>query len=1784
MKKLLTLLLSLVLCCLIHIQANACDIFWPTYAYGDTVCSGAKTAKFSALATELNPASSEFAYDTIAVTTIWWQVLSTAPGATWTTIATLTTNRHGAPILTTTNGIYTATAYTFDSTHDITNLDLVINLPAGTSMNGYQYRICASNYFPSTSYLESVTSQPATLIIDLPITMPPITGLDTLCTFVNQASPMPVSGVTSTKYYDAMPTDGTWSIINFGSYSITNPGGTFSSSNPSILNIGTNSDSAWAGATGVGTATITYSATNGCGTFFASKNVVVLAPISIPPTINGASTTIVGSSVTLTGLPTGGIWMSLNPSIATVNSTTGQVIPIATGGAGIAYILFNHCSSIESVKTVVVLGAINGDSSIGIGGTTTLHNLTAGGIWASGNPSIATVNSSGIVTGIASGTTTIYYTYSYGGTSSAVTKVITVNGTPSVDAIIGHNSVCAGSTISLYDATTGGTWSSSNPLVAAVSNSGIVTGVSAGTDTIIYTVTTAYGTTSVTKTIIVNGDAPVLPAITGPDKVCMGTYITLVDSMGGGIWTSADTTIATVCKTNCKDGIVTGVGVGIDTIRYSVTNSCGTSTIYKLVTVGALPIVKPILGNDTICVGTSTTLTDSTVGGTWASNNIAVATISSSGVVHGVSAGYVTISYAIHNTCNDGFTTVYKNMLINSDSVSAIAGTNEVCIGATTNLYDATSGGVWSSSNPAIATINIYGMVTAVSAGVDTIYYTVANSCGTTTVSKAVSVNITPVVTAILGNGPVCVGAHITLSDTTHGGIWATNNSAIATVDTSGVVTGITAGYVTISCALPNSCGTGFTTVYKDIVVNGAPIVFNITGANRVCKGSTITLHDATPGGVWASSDSTIAKVVDTTGVVSGIAAGLDTISYTVTGTCGITTITKLITVDTILVPLPAITGKDTICAGATTTLHNATPGGVWASFNPTIAAISNTGLVTGVSSGHDTISYSITNACGIVSDTIPLVVNPYPAVATITGTTTVCVGAITTLQDVTPGGVWSISDSSVATVDTNGVVTGITAGIMPSYATISYSVNNSCGTTTVTRLITVSAAPYVAAISGSDNVCKGSVITLSDATANGIWSSADTTIATVNVSGSVSGVAGGSTIITYIVTTGCGTTSVSMPVSVDTALPVVTPITGLGIVCIGDDISLSDSTLGGVWTSSNTGIATVDNIGTVTATGNGSTNIVYTISIGACSSSATWPVLVNCDDVCSGSTGGVESKSLGDVMIKRIMFKMFNSISNTIDYNVAPKFGNRTRLTDYSVGSNLSLRNKVPQSVIYTNDASITSPTDLTSFTNAIDVLSVDYTSNNTPKAVAFATTTLGSVYTHTKPVCDRLKGAALLDVENVNINGYNLIRYKLQQSNGAIEYALSFSIGKSASGFSLQSNWFTTQYLNADTLYNFQLWAIVPEMVDSMAKQVIGKVQAISSVGQSLAGNAPATYIISGNRQGTNLNLLINNTTANTSGYLELQENQNETSTGTNTRIVPLTLNPNGTTSITVPEGDTYESNIYMYVNGQLSDLLYMNDGAWSTNCDANSTISKFNVINDTSRKVGNTEYPLLRNVEVNAVTSNYVSVVRALNASGMPEDLSAYKGLQFTCNAAGVSSIQITLTKQSITNWSEQYTLNVPIQAGNTDYYVSLNNFKSTLGISLSASDITAVTFSYIVNGNSSINTSLSNVGFTQDDVAYQKSLQSKAVSVYPNPSNGQFMVSFNSDENVRLTLKLVELGSGKVVYTSLVDAITGLNNVAVNFNDITTNVGAKLYIVVLEGDNIKYSNQKILIDKQ
>jgi uncharacterized protein YjdB len=390
-----------------------------------------------------------------------------------------------------------------------------------------------------------------------------------------------------------------------------------------------------------------------------------------------------------------------------------------------------------------------------------------------------------------------------------------------------------------------------------------------------YTVTAFDPSTGCRNTTICNATVTINPnpvvmggGTTAGVHVCVGSTIPLTGSPTGGTWASANTSIATV---GSASGIVTGVAAGVTTVTYTLPTGCfGTISV----TVDPIPTIT---GTLVVCAGSSTTLTGTPGGGAWSSGTVAVGTVSTTGVVTGIAAGTTVITYVSPAGC-------MNTAVVTVNPLPAVSGTSSICVSATSTFTGTPGGGTWTSSNPAIASVNpSSGTVTGVATGSAVITYTLTTGC-----YKTMSVNIitAPAPISCAGGGSaicaVCVLGTMTLSSTTPGGVWSSSTPSVATIgSSSGVVTGVSAGTTTITYSLGGGC---FTTAV--ITVN--PLPAPILGPSIVCAGFSITLTNASPGGTWTST-GTAASVGATTGIVTGLVAGVETITYTLPTGCATT-------------------------------------------------------------------------------------------------------------------------------------------------------------------------------------------------------------------------------------------------------------------------------------------------------------------------------------------------------------------------------------------------------------------------------------------------------------------------------------------------------------------------------------------------------------------------------------------------------------------------------------------------------------------------------------------------------------------------------------------------------------------------------------------------------------------------------------------------------------------------------------------------------------------------------
>lgn len=517
---------------------------------------------------------------------------------------------------------------------------------------------------------------------------------------------------------------------------------------------------------------------------FADDAMHVILPSSIQlsastATLETGLTKKINASVYPTGAYDALSWTSSNPKVAQVSSN-GTITAVASGSAVITAKTANGKTASVNVLVKTPTVKLSAISKTMYRGETTKLTATSSNkkpvSWTSSDPTIASVDSNGTIKTLKNGTVKI----SASANGGKATCTITVKEPIQISATT--SSIYRGKTTTLkaipaYSTTI--TWMSSNPLIATVSSNGVVTGKKAGTVTI---TAKAFGK-SVTKTIKV-----VEPSlkVTGSTSLYRGKTTTLKATTSYSTkvtWKSSKPSIATVSSS----GVVTGKKAGT---VYIYANAYGKSVKYKLTI--KEPALKLNKSSSSIYKGKTTTLKATTsyrTKVTWKSSNSSIATVSSTGDVTGKKAGTAYIyANAYGKSVKCKVTVKNPTITLNKSKATAYAG-KSYTLKATTSYRTKIS---WKSSNTKIATVDSKGMVKLKKAGKVTISATAFGkkvNCVLTVknptlkVSKA-SVSIyrkksyTVKATAVPG-GKVS---------------WSSSNKAIATVSSSGKITGMKKG------------------------------------------------------------------------------------------------------------------------------------------------------------------------------------------------------------------------------------------------------------------------------------------------------------------------------------------------------------------------------------------------------------------------------------------------------------------------------------------------------------------------------------------------------------------------------------------------------------------------------------------------------------------------------------------------------------------------------------------------------------------------------------------------------------------------------------------------------------------------------------------------------------------------------------------------------------------------------------------------------------------------------
>ncbi len=441
--------------------------------------------------------------------------------------------------------------------------------------------------------------------------------------------------------------------------------------------------------------TINYHNTCADSVLFFSVNVIdtpAITPVSIPSGFctDAYGTVVFQGSSSITWTTSSGTF-SHSEAMLSPGLYRGNFHVTASDTVFLTATVSNSCGSatlrLRLNHVAHVIDTITGDSTVCVGSTMTFSVADDSATYSLSNTRVLTTGFTslgrfltyaarpGIDTVFvhASSSCVSYYPYNF--------KIVTVIDTPHAGTITATDTICIGTSTTIATTGSGGVYSLSNTNGYFTSSSSIFNATNIGFDSIFYVVDNYCGVDTAYKVINISPRVR-SSAISGPASLCVGRPVQYADSFSG-MWMLTNTN-----ATFLGVDTVVGIRAGRDTLLHIVTGSCNSDTSRLPVTVYPIPVSGTVHGDSILCIGVSTTFTDTTTGGYWRLSDSTIAHISSGGVVTSLARGSDTVFYIVSNYCGTAVSSAVVNIYPTATASVTITSSlgDTLCTGDTTTL------------------------------------------------------------------------------------------------------------------------------------------------------------------------------------------------------------------------------------------------------------------------------------------------------------------------------------------------------------------------------------------------------------------------------------------------------------------------------------------------------------------------------------------------------------------------------------------------------------------------------------------------------------------------------------------------------------------------------------------------------------------------------------------------------------------------------------------------------------------------------------------------------------------------------------------------------------------------------------------------------------------------------------------------------------------------------------------------------------------------------------------
>ena len=453
----------------------------------------------------------------------------------------------------------------------------------------------------------------------------------------------------------------------------------------------------------------------------------------------------------------------------------------------------------------------------------------------------------------------------------------------------------------------------------------------------------------------------------------------------------------------------------------------------------------------------------------WKSSDSAIAQVDADGTVHAVGEGVVTITAQAADQADTVEISVLphiQEITLEESTAKLLLGTPGAQHAITYQIAPANAlepGVQWTSSAPEIVSVDADGALTAVASGSCTIIgkaVDTTNDVAEVTLDVTVEVGVSQItlseteLTGYVGKSEKITAAVMPENAANKKTVWTSSDETVATVDDSGSITFLQPGEVTVTCSAEDGSGTSAQCVISSVQGTKKVQLDNrnvqlILGA-KPAAAQTVLTYTLTPEDTsfrdvtWVSSDETCATV-DANGKVTALAAGKVTITAISTdpATNGTVKDSATVAVGEAVQNIELIDIGPSLVCGNTYTLKAAlTPAKPlnskleWTSSDESILTVDGSGKIAVVGLGKATITATATDGSDVSASMTFNAIKPVKKISygdsriVITEGKTFSVDVSIDPVDASDKTVsWSSSDSNIATVDPNGVITAKSVG-----------------------------------------------------------------------------------------------------------------------------------------------------------------------------------------------------------------------------------------------------------------------------------------------------------------------------------------------------------------------------------------------------------------------------------------------------------------------------------------------------------------------------------------------------------------------------------------------------------------------------------------------------------------------------------------------------------------------------------------------------------------------------------